>query len=69
MNGGIIFKNGGLIGWIGKGQERTSLSSCEAEIQATSATSKKVVDFCNISCSVSNDGYNKMTRVSSGPTT
>jgi hypothetical protein len=32
MNGGIIFKNGGPIGWLGKRQEHTSLSSCEAEI-------------------------------------
>ncbi len=32
MNGGIIFKNGGPIGWLGKCQERTSLNSCEAEI-------------------------------------
>jgi hypothetical protein len=53
MNGGIIFKNGGPIGWLGKRQERTSLSSCEAEIWATNATSKKVVDFRNLSCSVS----------------
>ncbi len=45
MNGGIIFCNGGPIGWLREWQERTSLSSCEAEIRATSATSKKVVDF------------------------
>ncbi len=32
MNGGIIFKNSGPIGWLGKHQERMSLSSCEAEI-------------------------------------
>ncbi len=57
MNGGIIFKNGGPIGWLGKCQERTSLSSCEAEIWATNATSKTVVDFCNLSCSVSKSGH------------
>jgi hypothetical protein len=49
MNGGIILKNGGPIGWIGEHQERTSLSSCKAEIRATNATSKKVVDFRNLS--------------------
>jgi hypothetical protein len=27
MNGGIVFYNGGPIGWLGKRQERTSLSS------------------------------------------
>ncbi len=47
MDGGIIFCKGGPVGWIGKCKERTSLSSCEAEIWATNATSKKVVDFCN----------------------
>jgi hypothetical protein len=48
MNGGIIFCNGGPVGWIGTCQERTSLSSCEAEIRATNNTSKKVVNFCNL---------------------
>jgi hypothetical protein len=40
MNGRIVFKNGGPIGWLGECQECTSLSSCEAEIRATNATSK-----------------------------
>jgi hypothetical protein len=57
MNGGIIFKNSGLLGWLGKQQERTSLSSCEAEIRATYATSKKVVNFQNLSRSVSESGH------------
>jgi hypothetical protein len=53
MNGGIAFKNGGLVGWLGKRQERTSLSSSEAKIRTTNVTLKKVVDFRNLSCSVS----------------
>jgi hypothetical protein len=57
MNGGIIFKNGGPIEWLGKHQERMSLSSCEAEIWATYATPKKVVDFCNLSRSVTESGH------------
>ena len=57
MNDGIVFKNGGPLGWLGERQERTSLSSCEAEICATNATSKKVVDFRNLSRSVSDAGY------------
>ena len=57
MNGGIVFKNGGPVGWLGERQERTSLSSCEAEIRATNATSKKVVNFRNLSRSVSAAGY------------
>jgi hypothetical protein len=32
MSGGIVFKNGGPIGWVGERQARTSLSFCEAEI-------------------------------------
>ncbi len=57
MNGGIIFKNGGPIGWLGECQEHTFLSSCEAEIWATNATSKEVMDFCNLSRSVSENGH------------
>jgi hypothetical protein len=53
MNGGIVFKNGGPIGWIGEQQESTSLNSCKAEIWATNATSKKIVDFRNLCRSVS----------------
>jgi hypothetical protein len=56
MNGSIIFCNGGPIGWLGERQERTSLSSCEAEICATSATSKKVVDFRKLYHSISESG-------------
>jgi hypothetical protein len=56
MSGGIIFKNGGPLGWFGEHQERMLLSSCEAEIRATCATSKKVDDFRNLSCSVSASG-------------
>jgi hypothetical protein len=43
IRGGIVFKNGGPLGWISERQERTS-----AEINATSATSKKVVDSSNL---------------------
>jgi hypothetical protein len=57
MNGSIIFKNGGPLGWLGERQERTSLSSCEAEIRATNATSKKVVDFRNLTRSVTEAGH------------
>jgi hypothetical protein len=48
MTGGIIFQTGGPVGWLGERQDRTSLSSCEAEIRATNATSKKVVDFRSV---------------------
>jgi hypothetical protein len=45
MNGGIVFKNGGAVGWLGDRQDCTSLSSCKAKIRATNAISKKVLDF------------------------
>jgi hypothetical protein len=32
MSGGIVFKNGGPLGWLSERQDRTSLSSCEVEI-------------------------------------
>jgi hypothetical protein len=57
MSGGIDFKNGGPLGWLGKRQDRTSLSSCEAEIRATSATTKKVVDLRNLSLSFTESGF------------
>ena len=49
MSGRMVFKNGGPLGWLGECQYRTSLSSCEAEIRATSPTTKKVVDLRNLS--------------------
>jgi hypothetical protein len=57
MRGGVEFKNGGPLGWLGKRQERTSLSSSEAKIQATGATSKKTVDLCNLSLSFTESGF------------
>jgi hypothetical protein len=57
MNGGIIFKNGGPIRWLGECQERMSLSSFEAKIWATNAMLKRVVDLRNLSCSVSENGH------------
>ena len=40
MSGGIIFRQGGHIAWTAVRQERTSLSSWEAEIRATNEVSK-----------------------------
>jgi len=57
MSGGIVFKNGGPLGWLSKRQDRTSLSSCEAKIRATSTTSKKVVDLRNLRHSFTESGF------------
>jgi hypothetical protein len=57
MCGGIVFKNGGPLGWLSKRQDHTSLSSCEAEIRTTIATSKKVVNLRNICQSFTESGF------------
>jgi hypothetical protein len=57
ISGGILYKKGGPLGWLSKRQERTSLSSCEAEICATCAMSKKVMDLHNICRSVNDSGF------------
>ena len=64
MSGGIIFRNGGPVGWLGERQDQTSLSSAEAEIRATNSTSKKVVDFRNICQSMVDSGHNLQDIVS-----
>ena len=64
MSGGIIFWNGGPVGWLGERQDQTSLSSAEAEIRATNSTSKKVVDFRNICQSMVDSGHNLQDIVS-----
>lgn len=59
MSGGIIFRYGGPLGWLCERQDQnlTSLNSCEAEIRATNATSKKVVDFRNLCTSMCANGH------------
>jgi hypothetical protein len=57
MSGSIVFKNGGPLGWLSKHQECTSLSSCKAEICATSAPSKKVVNLHNLCLSFTKSGF------------
>ncbi len=55
MNSSVVFENSGPIGWLGERQEQTSLSLCEAKIWATNTTSKQVVDFWNLSHSISDN--------------
>jgi hypothetical protein len=52
MSGGIIFRQGGPVAWIAVRQERTSLSSCEAEICATNEVSKLLIGIRNLAESV-----------------
>ncbi len=81
ISSGIMFKNGGPLGWLSKCQEGTALSSCKAKICATSATLKTVMDLRKICQSVANSGFPililislplftmTMKPASSGPTT
>jgi len=57
MSGGIVFRTGGPLGWLGERQDRTALSSCVAELRATNATSKKVVDFRHLVTSMWESGH------------
>jgi hypothetical protein len=57
MSGGIVFKNDGPLAWLSEHQERTSLSSCTADIRAASPTSKKVVDLQNLCLSFTKSGF------------
>ena len=57
MIGGIVFWYGRPLGWLCDRQEQASLSSCEAEICATNATSEKVVDFHHLCTSMCEAGH------------
>jgi hypothetical protein len=57
MSGGIIFRQGGPIAWIAERQERTPLSSCEAEICATNEISKLLMGIHNLTESVRSSGF------------
>ena len=48
---------GGLIAWKSVRQERTSLSSCEAEIQATNEGAKRTIAVCHFSDGMSQNGF------------
>ena len=48
MSGAIIFRSGGPISWKSVRQDKTSLSSCEAEIRATNEASKLTVGLRNL---------------------
>ena len=56
MSGGIIFRCGGPVAWVGERQDKTSLSSCEAEIRATSATAKLLKSVLNMASGLADSG-------------
>ena len=57
MSGAIIFRSGGPIIWKTDRQERTSLSSCEAEIRATNMGSRLTVNVRNMILHLASLGY------------
>jgi len=57
MSGVIIFRSGGPIAWKSVRQDKTSLSSCEAEIRATNEASKLTVDLRNLAQGMESLGY------------
>ena len=48
MSGYILFRCGGPISWQTIRQQRTSLSSCEAEIKAVNEATKKTISIRNV---------------------
>jgi hypothetical protein len=48
MSGAIVMQSGGPLAWKADRQERTSLSSCEAEIQATNMGARLTVNTRNM---------------------
>jgi len=58
MSGGMIFRQGGPIAWIAVRQERTSLSSCKAEIRATNEISKMLMALRHLTGSIRDNGHN-----------
>ena len=57
MSGAIIFRSGGPITWKTERQERTSLSSCDAEIRATNMGSRLTVNLRNMILHLQSLGY------------
>ncbi len=67
MSGGIIFLQGGPVAWIAVRQERTSLSSCEAEICATNDVSKLLMGIRNLAKSVCTSGFDIPDTTATSP--
>ena len=57
MSGAIVFRSGGPISWKSVRQDKTSLSSCEAEIRATNEASKLTVSLRNLARGMTHLGY------------
>lgn len=67
MSGGVIFRQGGPIAWTAVRQERTSLSSCEAEIRATNEVSKLLMGIRNLAEVVRTSGHDIVDTIAASP--
>jgi hypothetical protein len=67
MSGGIIFRQGGPIAWTAVRQERTSLSSCEAEIRATNEVLKLLMGIRHLADNVRKNGYDIVDTAEASP--
>ena len=57
MSGAVVMRSGGPIAWKAERQERTALSSCDAEIRATNMGSRLTVNTRHMISSLSDLGY------------
>jgi hypothetical protein len=57
MSGAIVMRSGGPLVWKAEHQERTSLSSCKAEIRATNMGARLTINTRNMISSLSNLSY------------
>jgi hypothetical protein len=67
MSGGIIFCQGGPITWTAVCQERTSLSSCKAEICATNEVLKLLMGIHHLANNVWKNGYDIIYTAEASP--
>jgi hypothetical protein len=57
MSGAIIFRSGGPITWKTEQQDRTLLSSCDAEIRATNMGARLTFNLRNLILHLQSFGY------------
>jgi hypothetical protein len=57
MSGAVLFRSGGPLTWKADRQDRTALSSCEAEIRATNMGSRLTINIRNMISHLANCGF------------
>jgi hypothetical protein len=67
MSGGVVFRQGGPLSWTATRQDRTALSSGEAEIRATNVASKSVVGMRHLAEGVRLSGYDITDTLTPSP--